>query len=82
MDTGNIYRGNTNLEGSIYDFLLAQQNETKKLLDYEIDFTGDLDSYTKEIINPITNDRDHLHTHSASKFYSIILNKTYSHLGQ
>ena len=49
-------------------FLLAQQNETKKLLDYEINFTGDFDSYINEIINPITDDRDDLHTHSASKF--------------
>ena len=29
LDTGNIYRGKTNLEENIYDFLLVQQNETK-----------------------------------------------------
>ena len=68
MHTGNIYRGNTNLEESIYDFLLAQQNETKNLIDYQINFTGDFDSYINEIINPITNDRDELHTYTASKF--------------
>ena len=57
-----------NLEESIYDILLAQQSETKSLLDYKIDFTDDLDSYANKIINPITNNSDDLHTHSASKF--------------
>ena len=68
LDTGNIYGGNTNLKENIYDFLLAQQHETKKLADYEINFTGDLDSYRNEIINPFTNYRDDLHTHSEPKF--------------
>ena len=44
LDTGDIYRGNTNSEESIYDVLLLQLNKTKKLLDYEINFTGDFDS--------------------------------------
>ena len=56
-----------NLEESIYDFLLTQQNETKKLLHYEIDFAGDFNSYINNIINPITDDRDDLPTHSTSK---------------
>ena len=62
LDTGNIYRDNTNLGKSIYDFLLAQKNEAKKLLDYEINFTINFDSYINEIINPITDDGDDLHT--------------------
>ena len=53
LETGNIYRGKTNLEESIYDFLISQQNKTKKLLDYEIHFTGDFDSYMDQIINPL-----------------------------
>ena len=68
LDTGNIYHGNTNLEESIYDYLLAQQNETKKHFDYDINFTGEFDSYINEITNLITNDRGDLHTHSTSKF--------------
>ena len=68
FDTGNICIGNTNLEEGSYDFLLAQQNETKTLWDYKINFTGDFDSYINEIINPITDDKDDLHTHNASKF--------------
>ena len=56
------------MEKSIYDFLLTQQNKTKNLLDYEINFIGDFDSYINEIINSITEDSDDLLTHSAAKF--------------
>ena len=68
MDTGNIYRDNTDLKESIYDFLLMQQNEAKKLVEYEINFTGDFNSYINKIINLITDGRDDLHSHSVSKF--------------
>ena len=30
LETGNIYYNNTNMQETIYDFLLAQQDETKK----------------------------------------------------
>ena len=56
------------MEKSIYDFLLTQQNKTKNLLDYEINFIGDFDSYINEIINSIIEDSDDLLTHSAAKF--------------
>ena len=82
LDTGNIYHSNTNLEESIYDFLLAQQKETKKLLDYETNFTGGFDFYMNEIINPITDDRDDLHTHSASKFLFYHFNNLMHYLNE
>ena len=58
------------MEESIYNFLHAHQKESKNLdyEIYEINFTGDFDSYIIEIINPLTVNRDDLHTHSASKF--------------
>ena len=64
LDTRNIYCDNTNLEESIYDFILTQQNKPKIPLDYEINFTGGFNSYINEIMNP---NRDDLHTLSASK---------------
>ena len=82
LDTGNIYHSNTNLEESTYDFLLAQQNETKKLLDYETNFTGGFDFYMNEIINPITDDRDDSHTHSASKFLFYHFNNLMHYLNE
>ena len=62
LDTGNIFRDNANLEE------LELQNEAKKLLHYEFNFTGDFNSYINEIINLIADNIDDLHTHSASKF--------------
>ena len=64
LDTRKIYCDNTNLEESIYDFILTQQNKPKIPLDYEINFTGGFNSYINEIMNP---NRDDLHTLSASK---------------
>ena len=68
LETGNIYYNNKNMQERIYDFLLAQQDETKKLMDYKIDLTDDFDFYLNEIIAPITNDKDDLDTNSTSKF--------------
>ena len=50
LDTGNINRGNANLEESVYYFLLVRQNKTKKVLHYEINYIGDFDPYKNEII--------------------------------
>ena len=68
LETGNIYYNNKNMQERIYDFLLAQQDETKRLMDYKIDLTDDFDFYLNEIIAPITNDKDDLDTNSTSKF--------------
>ena len=45
-------------------FLLAQQDETKKLMDYEIDLPDNFDFYLNKTIAPITNDKDDMDTHS------------------
>ena len=68
LETGNIYCNNINMQEIIYDFLLAQQDETKKLMDYEIDLSDNFDFYLNEIIAPITNDKNDMDTHSTSKF--------------
>ena len=68
LKTGNIYRNNRNMQESSYYFLFAQQNETKKLMDYEIDLSDNFDFYLNELIAPITNNKDDVDTHSTSKF--------------
>ena len=67
LETGKIYYNNKNMQERIYDFLLAQQDETKKLMDYKIDLTDDFEFYLNEIIAPITNDKDDMDTNSTSK---------------
>ena len=68
LETGNIYYNNINMQKSIYDFLLAQQDETKKLMDYETDLSDYFDFYLNKIIIPISNDKDGMDTHSMPKF--------------
>ena len=56
------------MQESIYDFLLAQQNETKKIMEFETDLSDDFDFYLNEIIAPITNNKDDIDTNSTTKF--------------
>ena len=68
LETGNIHYNNKNMQERMYDFLLAQQDETEKLMDYKIDLTDHFEFYLNEIIAPITNDKDDMDTNSTSKF--------------
>ena len=68
LETGNIHYNNKNMQERMYDFLLAQQDETEKLMDYKIDLTDHFEFYLNEIIAPITNDKDDMDTNSISKF--------------
>ena len=45
LDTGNIYYNNLNVRESIYSFMHAQQDETKKLMDFELDISDDFEFY-------------------------------------
>ena len=53
LETGNICCNNINMQ-SIYDFLLAQQDETKNLIDYEIDLSDNFNFHLNGIFAPIT----------------------------
>ena len=50
VDTGNIYYDNFNTNKSIYDFLLAQQNSYKKLLNIKFFLVVILISILKSIL--------------------------------
>ena len=67
LETGNIYYNNMNMQESMYDFLLAQHDKTKTLIDYEIDLSDNFDFYLNEIIASITINRNDMDTHSTSK---------------
>ena len=56
------------MQESIQDFLLAQQDKTEKIMDYEIDLSDDFDFYLNEIIAPFTNDKDDMDNNSTPKF--------------
>ena len=44
------------------------QDETKNLMDNEIDLSDKIDFYLNKIIAPFTNDKDDMDTHRTSKF--------------
>ena len=50
LDTGNIYYDNLNMRENIYNFMHEQQDETKKLVDFELDISDDFEFYLTKII--------------------------------
>ena len=53
---------------SIYSFMHAQQNETKKLMDFELEISDDFEFYLNEVIVGITDEKFDMDMHSISKF--------------
>ena len=51
---------------SIYSFMHAQQDETKKLMDFELDISCDFEFYLNEIIAGITDNKFDMNMHSTS----------------
>ena len=68
LDTRNIYYDNLNMRESIYNFMHAQQDETKKLMDFELDISENFEFYLNEIIAGITDNKFDMDMHSTSKF--------------
>ena len=82
LDTRNIYYDNLNLRGSIYSFMHAQQDETKNLLDFDLDINDDFEFYLNEIIAGVTDDEYDIDTHSTSKFLFYHFNNLRRDLGE
>ena len=53
---------------SLYNFLCAQQDITKKILKVNVAITDDFDYYIKEVLANITDDRYDMNSNSTSKF--------------
>ena len=45
IDTGHIYYDNTDTNESIYGFLLAQEDNTKKFINFEFIYSGSYEQY-------------------------------------
>ena len=74
MEMGNIYYQNLNMRERIYDFLAAQEDQTKKLMFYKIDPTINFSNYLTEIVHlAIRNHECNIRTNSASKFFLLLL---------
>ena len=73
LDSGNIYYNDLNMKESIYDFMIAKQDETKKFVDFNLDINDDFHLYLNEVIIGTTDDKFDIDTHSTQNFCFIIL---------
>ena len=53
---------------SLYDFLIVQEDETKKTVNKKLTLTDDFDYYNNETLSNITDDERDLRTNSTSKY--------------
>ena len=68
INSGQIFINNQITGESLYDFLRAQQDLTKKILKVNVAITDDLDYYVKEVLLNIANHRYDMNSNSTSKF--------------
>ena len=68
IESGQIFIDNQITRESLYDFLHAQQDLTKKILKVNVAITDDFDYYIKEVLANITDDRYDMNSNSTSKF--------------
>ena len=58
VETGSIYYDNTDIGESIYTFLAAQQDQTKKLMSEEFQFFNSYEEYIMNYMTAIENETD------------------------
>ena len=68
LKSGQFFHNNIIINESIYDFLLKQQDETKKELLIEVPTGDDFEVYVRELLTNVKDDEYDLHTNSTAKF--------------
>ena len=58
IDTGNIYYDNTDTNQTIYGFLLAQEDDTKKFIDFKFIYSESYEQYFNEYLLKINQKND------------------------
>ena len=67
LDSSEIYQDNINTVKSLYNFLRAQENVSKKFQNLDINLSCDLEYYI-EILDGVTDDKFEVHLNTALKF--------------
>ena len=65
---GEIYKDNINTGDSLYNFLRAKEEVSKKFINLDINLSGDLEYYIREILDRVTAGKLNVHINSTSKF--------------
>ena len=68
LESGQFFHNNIITNESIYDFLLKQQDETKKELYVEVLVGNDFEFYVNELLANVQDNDYDLHTNSTAKF--------------
>ena len=68
LESGQFFYNNIITNESIYDFLLKQQDETKKELYVEVLVGNDFEFYVNELLANVQDNDYDLHTNSTAKF--------------
>ena len=68
LESGQFFHNNIITNESIYDFLLKQQDETKRELYPEVVVGNDFEFYVNELLANVQDNDYDLHTNSTSKF--------------
>ena len=68
LESGQFFHNNIITNESIYDFLLKQQDETKKELYPEVLVGNDFEFYVNELLTNVQDNDYNLHTNSTAKF--------------
>ena len=68
LESGQFFHNNIITNESIYDFLLKQQDETKKELLIQVPVGNDFEVYVRELLTNVKDDDYDLHTNSTAKF--------------
>ena len=58
IHTGNLYYENLNTSESLYNFLLNQQDQKKKLIDASISYGGSFSEYLTEFLQGVDAEAD------------------------
>ena len=68
LESGQFFHNNIITNESIYDFLLKQQDETKRELYPEVLVSNDFEFYVNELLANVQDNDYDLHTNSTAKF--------------
>ena len=70
-----------NMRESIYSFMHAQQDKTRKIIDFDLGINDDLEFYLNEVIVGVTDDKFGIDTYSTFKFLFYHFNNLRRDLG-
>ena len=73
LERGEIFQDNANTGKNFYNFFNNQEDETEKIVDLNLNLSGDLEYYIREILSGTTNDRLNFVKMQQQSFYFIDL---------